>query len=278
MSTTSKELLDRGVVAASAGNHAQGVAFSCHRLKVSCKIFMPANTPLQKVNKVKNFGKDKVEIILVGNDFDECFSAAWSYKMKTSSTFVHPYDDVKIITGQGTAALEILEDADLPIDYLFAAIGGGGFLSGTSAVFHHLSPETTIVGVEPAGAASMHNAFEAKKVISTLITDAFVDGAAVGVPGQYTYGVLSQTLEEVLVIEEGKVCTTILELYNEEGIVAEPAGALSIAALDMYKERIKGKTVVVVISGGNNDISRSEEIKRRSKEYEEKRISEGRDY
>ncbi len=269
MSTTSRELLDKGVVAASAGNHAQGVAFSCNRLKVHCKIFMPSQTPLQKVNKVRNFGKEWVEIILSGINFDEAFKFADEYTQKTGSTFVHPFDDIKVITGQGTAALEILEDADLPIDYVFAAIGGGGFLSGVSAVFSQYSPETKLIGVEPTGAASMKASFDAGKRVKLEKMDAFVDGAAVGYPGALTFDILTQILTEILVIPEGKVCTTILELYNDEGIIAEPAGALSIAALDGYRENIRGKTIVVVISGGNNDINRSEEIKRRSKEYEE---------
>ena len=278
MSQTSRALLDKGVVAASAGNHAQGVAFSCSRLKVKCKIFMPKETPNQKVNKVKNFGKEWVEVVLVGKNFDEAFKSAWDYMEKIGNIFVHPFDDPKIITGQGTAALEILEDIDLPIDYLFAGIGGGGFLSGASLVFKHYSPETKIIGVEPSGAASMWLSFQLNKITALKEMDPFVDGCAVGKPGVITFEVLKQNLEDLLVVPEGKTCTTIMQLYNNEGIVAEPAGALGISALDYYREQIKGKTIVVVVSGGNNDINRSEEIKRRSSEYEQKRIAEGREY
>lgn len=278
MSTTSKELLDKGVVAASAGNHAQGVALSCQKLGVHCKIFMPVTTPQQKISKVRNFGKSWVDIILIGENFDQAFKAAEDYLKESGSTFVHTFNDVKVITGQGTTALEILDDIDLPIDYIFGAIGGGGFLSGVSAVMKQYSPETKIVGVEPSGAASMYASFKANKIVALETMDPFVDGAAIGKPGENTFKVLKESLEEILVVPEGKVCTTILELYNDEGIVAEPAGALSIAALDYYREKIRGKTVVVVISGGNNDINRAEEIKRRSKEYEALRIQEGRDF
>jgi threonine dehydratase len=161
-----------------------------------------------------------------------------------------------------------LEDIDLPIDYIFGAIGGGGFLSGVSALFKQLSPETKIIGVEPAGAASMYNSFQKGKVTQFENMDPFVDGAAVGKPGTLTFDILRQCVEEILVVPEGKVCTTILELYNNEGIVTEPAGALTLAALDFYKDKIKGKTIVAVISGGNNDINRTDEIKKRSQEYE----------
>jgi threonine dehydratase len=236
MSTTPKDLLDKGVVCASAGNHAQGVAFSCSRLKVHCKIFMPAPTPAQKINKVKGFGREFVEIILIGKDFDEAFAAADSYSTKNKSTFVHPFNDLKVITGQGTTGLEIIEDIDLPIDFIFGAIGGGGFLSGVSSLFRQLSPETKIIGVEPAGAASMFTSFQKGKISQFQNMDPFVDGAAVGLPGTLTFDILRQTVHEILVIPEGKVCTTILELYNEEGIVTEPAGALTIASLDFYKE------------------------------------------
>lgn len=236
MSTTPRELLDKGVVCASAGNHAQGVAFSCSRLKVNCKIFMPAPTPAQKINKVKGFGREYVEIILTGKNFDEAFAAADQYTKNNESVFVHPFNDLKVIAGQGTTGLEIIEDIDLPIDYIFGAIGGGGFLSGVSALFKQLSPETKIIGVEPSGAASMYTSFQMGRVNQLKELDPFVDGAAVGKPGDLTFDILRQTVEEILVIPEGKVCTTILELYNEEGIVTEPAGALTIASLDFYKE------------------------------------------
>lgn len=268
MSSTPREELDKGVVAVSAGNHAQGVAYSCNRLKVKCKIFMPKPTPMQKIKKVEKFGRNWVEIILEGKDFDEAFSAGDAYTKKTGSTFVHPFDDLDVIVGQGTVGLEILQDIDQPIDFVFGPIGGGGFLSGLSSLFKQLTPETKIIGVEPEGAASMYTSLKLGKRTQFENMDPFVDGCAVGFPGKYTFDILSQTLEEIIVVPEGKVCTAILELYNNEGIVTEPAGALQIAAFDYYKDKIKGKTVVAVISGGNNDINRTDEIKRRSAQYE----------
>lgn len=268
MSNTPRPLLEKGVVAASAGNHAQGVAFSCNMLKIYCKIFMPEPTPNQKINKVKNFGRQFVEVILVGKNFDYAFRAAVDYVRENGSTFVHPFNDLQVITGQGTAALEILEDIDLPIDYFFAAIGGGGFISGTATIMKYLSPETKIIGVEPTGAASMYESIQKGEPTQLPEIDPFVDGAAVGCPGTNTFSIVSQLVEDIIVVPEGKVCTTMLELYNDEGIIAEPAGALTISSLDFYKDKIKGKTIVVAISGGNNDINRDEEIKRRSQEYE----------
>lgn len=233
---------------------------------------MPAQSPKQKINKVKGFGREYIEIILIGKNFDEAFAAADEYTRRTSSTFVHPFNDLKVIAGQGTVGLEIIEDIDLPIDYLFGAIGGGGFISGVSSLFRQLSPETKIIGVEPTGAASMFQSLQAGVPTQFQNLDPFVDGAAVGKPGDLTLDICKQTLTEIIVVPEGKVCTTILELYNDEGIVVEPAGALTIASLDFYKDKIKGKTIVVVISGGNNDVNRTEEIQRRSKEYEQKQL------
>jgi len=213
----------------------------------------------------------RVEIILVGLNFDEASAAAIAYIKEHGSTFVPAFDNLKVITGQGTTALEILDDMDLPVDFVFGGIGGGGFMSGMSTVFKEISPDTKIIGVEPQGAASMYNSIKLGKVSQIENMDPFVDGCAVGKPGVYTFSILSQNLDDILVVPEGKVCTTMLELYNDEGIVTEPAGALTIASLDFYREHIKGKTVVAVISGGNNDINRTDEIKRRSQEYEAKR-------
>lgn len=230
--------------------------------------FHAGDHPDAKNQKVKKFGGDWVEIILTGKDFDGAFTAGDTYTKKTGSTFVHPFNDIDVIIGQGTVGLEILQDIDQPIDYIFGGIGGGGFMSGVSALFKQLTPETKIIGVEPAGAASMYNSLKLGKITQFENMDPFVDGCAVGLPGTITFDILGQTIEEIIVVPEGKVCTSILEMYNNEGIVTEPAGALPIAALDYYKDKIKGKTVVAVISGGNNDINRTDEIKRRSSEYE----------
>lgn len=268
ISSLSKEALKKGIVCASAGNHAQGVAFSCSKLKVHGKIFMPLTTPSQKVVQVEMFGKNFVEIILIGNTFDDCFSEAMNYAQKNKLEFIHPFDDKKIIEGQGTVAYEILQDADFKIDYLFIPIGGGGLASGVASYFKQLSPETKIIGVQPKGAPSMKNSID-KGILTALENiDTFVDGAAVKKPGILTFSICQSVLDDIVIIPEGKVCTSILKMYNKDAIVAEPAGALTVSALDFYEKKIHKKNVVCIISGGNNDITRMEEIKEKSMLYE----------
>lgn len=262
-----KEQLARGIVCASAGNHAQGVAYACHQLNVKGTIFMPSPTPKQKIKQVKMFGKEHIKTILSGDTFDDSYQEAMTFCLKHDLTFIHPFDDVQVIEGQGTVGLEILEDC-ANIDYLFLPIGGGGLASGLLTVFKQLSPSTKIIGVEPAGAPSMQAAMEKGEVVSLSAIDKFVDGAAVKQVGSLTYEVCRNLLNAIISVPEGKVCSTILRLYNEEAIVAEPAGALSIAALDYYKDEIRGKKVVCVISGSNNDITRTEETRERSLLFE----------
>lgn len=258
----------KGVVCASAGNHAQGVAYACYKLNIKATIFMPVTTPPQKTKQVKLFGKDKVEVILKGDTFDEAYEEAMLFCKASKAIFIHPFDDEKVMAGQGTIALELLEDSSSPIDYLFVPIGGGGLAAGVSSVFKKLSPHTKIIGVEPEGAPSMKNSIQ-KGVNTTLEDiDKFVDGASVKRVGEKTFEICKNNLEDIVLVPEGKICTTILRLYNEEAIVVEPAGALTIAALDFYKDQIKGKNVVCVVSGSNNDITRTEEIKERSLLYE----------
>jgi len=264
----SPEELAQGVVCASAGNHAQGVAFSCRQLQVQGKIFMPATTPRQKVSQVSLFGGPYVEIILVGDTFDDSYQQAVHYAAEKQMTFVHPFDDERVIAGQGTVGAEILQQAEEPIDYLFLAIGGGGLASGVGTYVKGISPATKIIGVEPEGAASMKAAIERNDTVTLAQIDKFVDGAAVRQVGHLTLEICKQVVDEIIPVPEGKVCTTILDLYNENAIVVEPAGALPLAALDFYREEIAGKNVVCVISGGNNDIDRMQEIKERSLIYE----------
>ncbi|MBX2876345.1 MAG: threonine ammonia-lyase [Saprospiraceae bacterium] len=268
MSTLSTAELANGVVCASAGNHAQGLALACEKKKVKGKVFMPSATPKQKINKVKLFGKEFVEVILVGDTYDEAYQEALKVAEEEKMTFVHPFNDRKVIEGQGTVGLEIEEDCPMPIDYIFVAIGGGGLISGLGSYFKQISPATKIIGVEPAGAPGMAASLQAGKVVKLEKIDNFVDGAAVQEVGEITFQITQQIIDDMLLVPEGKVCTTILQLYNDEGIVSEPAGALTIAALDQYREKIKGKNVVCVISGSNNDIIRTEEIKERSLLYE----------
>jgi len=257
-----------GIVCASAGNHAQGVAYSCQLLKIHGKIYMPKTTPKQKIKQVQLFGKSFVEIVLVGDTFDDAYQHAIEEATSKKLVFVHPFDDLHVIAGQGTVGLEILQSTKQNIDYIFVPIGGGGLAAGLSTVFKQLSPNTKIIGVEPAGAPSMKNSIALGKNTALESIDKFVDGAAVKQVGHLTFDICKNTLDDVVLVPEGKVCTTILRLYNEEAMVVEPAGALSISALDYYKDAIKGKTVVCVVSGSNNDILRTEEIKERSLLFE----------
>lgn len=263
-----KEQLERGIVCASAGNHAQGVALSCNKLGIKGKIFMPVTTPKQKINQVKMFGGEYVEVVLAGDTFDHANQAAEKTCQEEGKTFIPPFNDPKIIEGQGTVGLEILQQSRTAIDYVFVPIGGGGLASGIGSVFKQMSPQTKVIGVEPAGAAGMKLSFERGEVTELDHIEKFVDGAAVQRVGDITFDVCQQVLNDIVVVPEGKVCTKILELYNFDAIVVEPAGALSISALDYYREQIKGKNVVCVVSGSNNDIVRMEDIKERSLLYE----------
>ncbi len=257
-----------GVVCASAGNHAQGVAYSCKHLKIDGKIFMPKTTPRQKVTQVKRFGGEFVEVILSGDTFDDAFDQAMEYCKANNKAFIHPFDDPRIIAGQGTIGMEIMDDMDEPMDYLFMSIGGGGLISGVGTYIKGVSPTTKLIGVEPKGAPAMKTSLVKGEVITLEKIDKFVDGAAVKKVGELPFAICQSLLDDTVIVPEGKVCTTILELYNENAIVAEPAGALPIAALQFYQAEIKGKNVVCVISGGNNDIGRMQEIKDRSLIYE----------
>lgn len=267
ISQLSDEQLSRGVVCASAGNHAQGVAFSCKKLGTRGVIFMPEITPKQKVKQTEMFGNGNVEIVLVGDTFDDCLREALAYTAEHGMTFIPPFDDYKIIEGQGTVGVEILDD--LPgTEVVIMPVGGGGFAAGVGSYLKQENPDIYLIGVEPEGAPSMVGAFENNGPVTLDQIDRFVDGAAVKRVGLLTYQLCSEVLDEMLLVAEGKVCTTILKLYNEDAIVVEPAGALSVAVLDKCKEQIKGKKVVCVISGGNNDIERMQEIKEKSLLYE----------
>lgn len=268
ISSLSDEENKNGIVCASAGNHAQGVAYSCQKLGIRGTIFMPNVTPKQKIGQVKMFGKDMVDVVLTGDTFDDAYREAMDFCDKNKATFVHPFDDEKVIEGQGTVALEILEDSDGPIDFLFVPIGGGGLASGAITTFKTLSPNTKIIGVEPQGAPAMKESISSGENVVLPKIDTFIDGAAVRQVGNKTLEICKDGLDDIILVPEGKVCSMILQLYNQEAIVVEPAGALSLAALDFYKNEIKGKNVVCVVSGSNNDITRTEEIKERSLLYE----------
>lgn len=264
MAQIPKEMIGQGVVCASAGNHAQGVALSCAKLRIEGKIFMPTPTPRQKVDKVRMFGGEWAEIILTGDTFDDAYSAAREYCDAEQAVFVHPFDDPAIIAGQATVGFELLADSDAPLDYIFVPIGGGGLASGLGSYVKQISPETKIIGVEPEGAPAMYQSLQAGELLTLDQINKFVDGAAVKRVGEQTFRICQEVLDEVVLVSEGEICSTILQLYNDDAIVVEPAGALTVAALLQFESRIKGKRVACVISGGNNDITRMEEIKERA--------------
>jgi threonine dehydratase len=262
------ELLKKGVCCASAGNHAQGVAYSCNYLDVPATIFMPLNTPAQKIKKVKEFSNQISTVILAGQDYDESEKEALKHCTKFGMTFIHPFNDEKVIEGQATVALEILNELQ-NIEYLFVPVGGGGLASGVSFFIKKHSPETKVIGVEPKGAASMLASFKAGKVFKLESIYSVIDGASVKTVGELTYSICKEYLDDIVTVEDGRVCTELLTLYNEDGIICELAGALSISALGAYADFIKGKTVVCVLSGANNDSNRISQIKELAEEWQD---------
>lgn len=267
IASTSLDQQARGVVCASAGNHAQGVALSCKLLKIEGTIFMPSTTPSQKIDQVRIFGGEFVEIQLVGDTFDEAFEKAELYAKEKSKVFVHPFEDEKVIEGQATVGLEIWEQSTQPIDYIILPIGGGGLAAGVSSVLQKISPNTKIIGVEPAGAPAMKVSLQKDENTRLDQIEKFVDGAAVHRVGDLNFSICKQFLDRVITVDEGLICETILELYNRDAMVVEPAGAMSIAALEQLAPELKDKRVVCVVSGGNNDITRTAEIKERALLY-----------
>ncbi len=256
-----------GIVCASAGNHAQGFAFSCKKLKISGEVYMPATTPQQKISQVRMFGGDYVDIKLVGDTYDACQTVALNAAKKSKKIFIHPFDDKIVIEGQATIALEMLKQSSRSYDYIIVPIGGGGLVSGILTVLKGLSPNTKVIGVEPEGAPSMKTSINLGKRISLSEIDGFVDGAAVRQVGKLPFKICKDLLDEIILVPEGKVCQTILDLYSMDGIIAEPAGALAISALDMIKNIISKKHIGVLLCGGNNDVFRMPEIKERALVY-----------
>lgn len=271
MSQMDADQLSEGIICASAGNHAQGVAMACRLLDVKGIIYMPSTTPDQKINKVKHHGGGKVEILLQGDTFDDAFEAALEVSKRDGLPFIHPFDDLDIIAGQGTVGKEILDDIDVEIDYLIVSVGGGGLISGVGSYFKQLSPNTKIIAVESSGAPAMHKSLEEGKLIHLEEIDPFADGIAVKSVGKLSFEMCKEIIDEIHLVPEGKICSTILDLYSDEAIVMEPAGAIVISVLDDIKEKIKGKNVVAILSGGNNDIRRTEDIRERALFYEGKK-------
>jgi len=269
IASLSEENRKKGVICASAGNHAQGVAYACKRLNIPSQIYMPVTTPKQKVRQVKRYGNSHVEIILTGDTFDQASEEAKEQSRKLGIPIIPPFDDHKVILGQGTVGLEIIEQLDKELDYLFIPIGGGGLAAGLSSVFKQLSPNTRLIGVEPLGAPALKKSVDAGEIVELDKIDPFTDGAAVKMMGELTFPVCKKYLDQIILVPEGLIAHTMLKLYNENAIVAEPAGALSLAGIDMMAEIVKGKRVGVIISGGNNDIIRFPEIKERALLYQQ---------
>ena len=267
ISSLSEEKRGVGIICASAGNHAQGFAFSCNKMQIEGVVYMPATTPQQKVSQVKMFGGKYIRVVLIGDTYDACQKYALKIAKKEGKTFIHAFDDTEVIEGQATIALEILEQSSKPLDYIFVPVGGGGLISGIITVMSILSPETKIIGVEPQGAPSMHQSIISDKRVVLKKIDNFVDGAAVREIGKIPFKICKTQLDEIITVDEGKICQTILDLYNKEGIVAEPAGALAVAGLEKIDKDFEGKRIAILLCGGNNDILRMPEISERALLY-----------
>jgi threonine dehydratase len=258
----------RPVVCASAGNHAQGVAFACARLRIKGTIFMPRITPTQKIERVEDVGGELIEIRLVGDSYDEANQAAQQFCEQARGIFVHPFDDMLTIAGQGTVGKEIHDALRGEVGVVIVPIGGGGLASGVASYLKERNPSISIIGAEPAGSPSMYEALKQGRVVTLDELHTFVDGAAVRTTGELTFELCREHVDRVVLVPEGRICTTMIELYQNEGIITEPAGALALSALEDAAKDIKGKTVVCVLSGGNNDILRYPEIMERSLVYQ----------
>lgn len=267
ISSLNKHQQQNGVVCASAGNHAQGVALTSANLGIKCSIFMPKTTPGQKINKTKKFGRQYCSVELVGDTFDEAYSAAMEYCENNNAVFVHPFNDYQTIAGQGTAGLEVCEKLQ-NIDYVIVPVGGGGLLAGVGSVIKQLSPQTTIIGVEPKGASSLTHCLYKDTVEKIEGIETFVDGASVSLIGDKSFEIIREVVDEVITVPENRLCSTLLEVLQEDGLVLEPAGALALDALKDLSEKIVGKNVVCFTSGGNFDFERLPEVKERSLKYE----------
>ena len=271
ISQLSSDQRERGVVCASAGNHAQGVAYTCKEMRIPATIFMPVTTPQQKIGQVRFFGGDYVDIQLVGDTFDASAQAAQEYTERHKLTFIDPFDNPYVQAGQGTVAYEILEEAQregIEFDQVFVPIGGGGLISGMATYLGENAPQIEMVGVEANGARSMKAAYESGRPVKLSHIDKFADGIAVQKVGNLTFETTRRFVRHLLGVDEGLISETIIDLYSKQGIVAEPAGAASIAALEVMKDKIKGKTICCVISGGNNDINRMPEMEERALIYD----------
>jgi threonine dehydratase len=255
-------------VCASAGNHAQGVAYACRHFNVRGTIFMPVTTPQQKIDKTRVFGGDSIDIVLTGDYFDQTLAAAQAYCKEKGAHFLSPFDDPDVIEGQASVAVEILAQLGRAPDMVVLPVGGGGLASGVTAYLRPLAPKAAFRFVEPLGGASLTAALKAGGPVTLPRINSFVDGAAVARLGATPYAMLRWIdPKDVLLAPEDRICTTMLEMLNIEGMVLEPAGALSVDVLPDLADQIAGKTVVCVTSGGNFDFERLPEVKERAQRF-----------
>ncbi|MGO1594255.1 MAG: threonine ammonia-lyase IlvA [Ancrocorticia sp.] len=268
ISGLSEEERTAGVVCASAGNHAQGVAFACRQLKIHGKVFLPSTTPRQKRARIRDIGGPWIEQIIGGATFDEASAAANDYARENNATYVHPFDDPQTIAGQGTVVKEIFEQASEPPTTVVVPVGGGGLLSGTAVWLREFHPEVRIIGVEPEGAPSMKAALEAGGPVTLESIDGFADGTAVARVGNLTFEITRELVDDIIAVPEGAICSEMLDLYQVEGIIAEPSGALASAAVARFLPDLPEGPIACVVSGGNNDVSRYDDIVERSLVYE----------
>ncbi|GMA20812.1 threonine ammonia-lyase IlvA [Arsenicicoccus piscis] len=257
-----------GVVCASAGNHGQGVAYACHALGIRGQIFVPSTTPRQKRDRMLALGGDMVDLVVVGDTYDDAATAAAARVAATGATLVPAFDDLRTMAGQGTLAIEVVEQLGHAPDVLVVGVGGGGLLAGCVSWLGERHPGTRVVGVEPAGAACLGAALAAGELVDLPEIDTFVDGAAVRRAGAHTYPIVKESGAELISVPEGRICSEMLALYQVDGVIAEPAGALASSALGRFVHVQPGQDVVVVVSGGNNDVSRYSEIVERALVYE----------
>lgn len=258
----------RNFVCASAGNHAQGVAFACRHFNVSGTIFMPVTTPQQKIDKTRAFGGDAVEIVLIGDYFDQTLLAAQEHCAGVGAHFLSPFDDPDVIEGQASVAVEVAAQLGQAPDIVVLPVGGGGLASGVTGYLRAIGAQTKFHFVEPLGGASLMAALIHGGPIRLPRVNTFVDGAAVAQMGAYNYQMLNWVSPDAVhLAPEDRICVTMLEMLNVEGIVLEPAGALSIDVLPEIADDIRGKTVVCVTSGGNFDFERLPEVKERAQRY-----------
>ncbi len=264
-----QEEKDKGVIAASAGNHAQGVAMSAGKLGISATIVMPKTTPLIKVEAVKSRG---ARVVLKGDSYDQAYQHALTLAEEKNATFIHPFDDELVIAGQGTVGMEILRQHNKPLDYIFVPVGGGGLIAGISAYVKYVSPETKVIGVEPEDAPTLYKAMEAKRRVTLKQVGIFADGVAVAQIGKETFRIARECVDEVILVTTDEICAAIKDVFDDTRTVAEPAGALSIAGMKKFVEQNKltDKSMVAIESGANINFDRLRHVAERAELGEKK--------